>query len=555
MGATTDDAGHDLARGRAAYSEGRWADAFDALVRADAAAPLSPEDLERACWAAGLVGKEAAMLEMLERLFHARTSAGQLREAARAAFWLGLRLMILGEVGRGSGWFGRAQRAVSGVGGECAERGYLLLPVSNRHLMTGDDDAAHDAAAEAAAIGDRCGDADLSAFARHLQGRALIRRGELAAGLALIDEAMVGAASGELSPMMTGLVYCSVIATCHQVYAIDRAREWTAALSEWCKTQAQLVTFTGTCLVHRAEIMQIGGQWQEAEEQARLASERFDGRLATESTGEAYYQQGEIHRLRGELAEAEAAYERASQRGCEPQPGLALLRLLQGEQDSASAALRRVLATTSAPHARARFLPAQVEVALASGEIDEARAAAQELASIAARLGTEVLDAMACHARGAVLLAEGQAEAAVEPLRRAFSVWQAAGAPYIAARIRMLSALACRALGDRDGCRLEMDAARRVFEELGAKPDLALLERRAAEAPETKKQESRPHGLTERELEVLRLVARGMTNKSIARDLGVSERTVDRHVSNIFGKLDLSSRSAATAFAYENGLV
>ncbi len=434
-------------------------------------------------------------------------------------------------------------------GGRCAESGYLLVASAARHLGAGAFDRAHADAGQAADIGERLTEPDLVALARSTQGRAAIRRGEVGTGLTLLDEAMVAVSTGEVLPLVAGLVYCSAITTCQQACALDRAREWTSALARWCGSQPQLVTFTGACLVHRAEILRLGGEWAQAIEEARHACERARGGDG-QALRDGLYEEAEIHRLRGELREAEEVYRRSSQLGREPQPGLALLRLAQGRQAEAAGAIRRVLVTTSSAWKRARLLPASVEILLASGEIEEARSAAHELEELAHVFSTEALGAMAAHARGAVRLAEGDAQGSVESLRSGFETWHRLGAPYVAAKIRALLGHAYLALGDPDGARLELDAARSVFEQLGAAPDLAALG-----APFAKAAPAHPHGLSRRELEVLRLVASGRTNKAIGKDLCISERTIDRHVSNIFAKLHVSSRAAATAFAYEHELV
>jgi DNA-binding CsgD family transcriptional regulator len=540
----------DLERGRACYGRRAWAEAYDALARADEVTPLGADDLELYAWSAALNGHDEELLGVLERLYNARADAGEYIAAAHMAFWLGFRLVGLGEMGRASGWLTRAQRLVENEGRECVVRGYLLLPLVHRYLHGGDYDAAHAAAVEAIEIGEGCGDRDLAAFARNLQGRVLIRQGRVEDGLALLDEAMLAVTAGELSPLITGFIYCNVISCCQQVYALNRAREWTSALADWCQTQPQLVTFTGACLVHRSEIMQLGGDWAEAIEEARRASARFTRPMDHEVAADAFYQQAEIHRLRGEFVEAEDAYRQANQLGREPQPGLALLRLAQERRDAAASAIRRVVGATADRLQRTRLLPAYVEITLALGEIDEARVVCQELDEIAEGLGTEVVGAMAAHARGAIQLAEGDAQAAAEQLRRAFHVWQKLGAPYLAARIRVLLGSACHVLGDEDGALLELDAAREVFERLGAVPDVARVDA-LVKKPKT----GRPHGLTPRELEVLRLVASGKTNKAIAKELSLSEKTVDRHVSNIFVKVNVASRAAATAYAYEHDLI
>jgi len=544
-----------LERGRACFERQEWNDAFEALSLADQSMPLAAEDLHRLAWSAGLTARDEEMLSTQERLYHARVETGQSLAAARAAFWLGFRLFARGEAGRAGGWLGRAQRLVEREGRDCVEQGYLLLPVAQRHLSAGELHEAHDAAARAAELGERFGEADLIAFARNLQGRILLIQGRLDRGLALMDEAMVAATSGELSPVVTGIIYCSAIASCHRVYALDRTREWTAALASWCEAQPQLVMFTAHCLVHRAEILQIGGSWPEAVIEARRAVERCVRDIEREAAGSAHYQQAEIHRLRGEFEAAETAYRSASRSGVEPQPGLALLRLAQGNRDAAASAIRRVVGATRDRLQRTRFLPAHVEIMLAVGDIEEAGAASRELEETASSLNTEVLAAIAAHACGALQLAEGNPRAALDPARRAFGIWQQIGAPYLAARLRVLLGRACVALGDMEGARLELESAGEIFERLGAQPDLAAVKAIGATLDDKGKTLAGPHGLTQRELQVLRLIASGKTNKAIARELSLSEKTVDRHVSNIFTKVDVSSRAAATAFAYEHDLI
>jgi ATP/maltotriose-dependent transcriptional regulator MalT len=517
------------------------------LTRADDASPLAAPDLELLAWSAGLTGRDAEQLRASERLYHAHLEAGDHLRAARWAFWTGFRLFAAGEMARGSGWLARAERLVEGRK-PCVESGYLLLPVARRHFAAGDYEAASTVAAEAAAIGERFRESDLVNFARNAHAQALLRQGQIARGLALLDEAMVAATAGELSATVAGLVYCMAIAGCHGVYALDRAREWTAALAEWCNAQPQLVTFTSACRVHRAEILQLEGAWTEAIEEARRAWESCSASTRADA-GDAFYQLAEIHRMRGEFESAEESYRKASEFGREPQPGLALLRLGQGRVDAAAGSIRRVVAATTAPLDRVKLLPASVEIQLAAGELDAARTACVELEDIAGRFETAVISAIAAHARGSVALAEGDAEGSLVPLRRALQTWQHVSAPYMVARVRVALSRACRALGDDDGAVLELAHARKVFERLGAAPDLESLDR------VDPRRVPSGHGLTQRELQVLRLVASGKTNKAIAAELGLSEKTVDRHVSNIFVKAGVATRAAATAFAYENDLI
>jgi ATP/maltotriose-dependent transcriptional regulator MalT len=512
--------------------------------------PLAAEDLELLAMSAYLIARDDEYLGTLERAYNAYLDEGASVRAARCAFWLGLRLLFRGETGRATGWLARSRRLIECEEDDCVEEGYLLLPVAEEQLEEGNSEAAYAIAADACDIGSRFGETDLVAIARHLQGRAWIQQGRVANGLALLDEAMLAVTSGELSPLVTGLVYCSVIDGCQQVFAVSRAREWTAALARWCEEQPEMVSFTGKCLVHRAEILQLHGAWPEALAEARRGCERFERGIDPQSPASAFYQLAEMHRLRGEFAEAEQAYRSASTWGMEPQPGLALLRMTQGRVEIAAGAIRRVVSATKEPLQLARLLPAYIEIMLETGEIEKARPACQELEQITERFDTGLLGAIAAHARGALALAEGDTQTALGSLRRALQVWQQVEAPYLVARTRLLIGVACRALGDDEGAGLEMDAARAIFEQLGAVPDLARIDSPAKHASS-----DRLHGLTPREAQVLRLIATGKTNKNIAGELFVSERTVDRHVSNIFAKLSLPSRAAATAYAYQHSLI
>lgn len=539
-----------LERGRDLFKRRAWAEAYGSLSLADRVVPLGAEDLELLATSAYLIGRDDDYLSALERAHRAHLEHGDDVRAVRCAFWLGLRLMFRGETGRATGWLGRAQRLLEREKHQCVESGYLLLPVVQRYLGARDWESAYATAASAAQLGERFAEADLVAIARHLQGRARLQQGQVAEGLALLDEAMVAVTAGELSPLITGLIYCSVIEGCQQVFAVGRAREWTSALAHWCELQPEMVAFTGVCRVHRAEIMQLRGAWRDAIEEAQRAFARCSELGDRRAAAEAFYQQGEVHRLRGELVAADEAYRSASQWGREPQPGLALLRLAQGRTDAAVMAVRRVASATTDRLQRVGLLAASIEIMLAAGSLEEARDACRELEHTAASIGTDVLSAIAAQAQGAVELAEGDASAALAHLRRAWQAWQQIDAPYPAARVRMLAGLACRALGDDDGSKLELDAARAVFERLGAAADLARIDALAG-----KMSSASAGGLTARELQVLRLVAAGKTNKAIAAELHLSEKTVDRHVSNIFTKLGVPSRAAATAYAYEHELL
>jgi DNA-binding CsgD family transcriptional regulator len=541
----------ELERGRECYARRAWTDAYESLSRADRAAPIRAEDLELLARSAYMLGRDDDYRGALERAYHTYLDAGNSPRAARCAWWVGHNLLFRGETAPARGWFARGQRLLDREDRDCVERGYVLIPVLLQHVVSGDHEAAHATAAEAAEIGERFGDRDLVAIALMEQGHALVRQGRTGEGLRLVDETMVAVTAGELSPIVAGIVYCNTIAFCRDVFELRRAREWTAALTRWCEQQPDMVAHQGLCLVHRAEIMTLGGAWRDALEEARRVGERFtQGVLNQRALGEAAYRQGEVYRLQGEFEAAEAAYREASRLGREPQPGLAQLRLAQGNKDAAAAAIRRAVSETTQPLKRAVVLPAYVEIMLAIGDSEAAGSACRELEEIAERQGSDMLGAMAAGARGEVALAEGDPQAALVQLRRAWQVWQELEAPHEAARARVLLGLTCHSLEDEDTAAMELEVARDVFAQLGAAPDVAWVESLTLRAPAGDR-----HGLTARELEVLRLVAAGRSNREIATSLVISEHTVARHLQNIYAKLRVSSRTAASKFAFEHDLV
>jgi DNA-binding CsgD family transcriptional regulator len=538
----------ELRRGRAAHASRAWLDAYTALSEADRIAPLEAADLDLLATSAWLIGRMDEYVTLLERAHLAHIEDGDNLAAARSAGWLGMTLAIGGEIGPASGWFGRAHRLVEREGRDCVERGWLLLPLVLQREAAGDYDGADEAAAGAVEIAERFDDPDLAAIALHAQGMSRIKQGSIDEGLRLLDEAMAGVTADLVSPIVAGVVYCGVIAGCEEAFELRRAQEWTNALTRWCEGQPQMVSFTGRCLAHRAGLMQFHGEWRDALEEAKLARERCEEAMNRAAAGQALYQQGDLHRLQGDFDSAETAYRDGNGYGREPQPGLALLRLAQGDADAAAGMSRRAVGEVEDSLQRAGVLPAHVEIMVAVDDLDEARRAAEELAEIAAAGKRPMLEAIAASARGQIELAEGNAEAALKALRHACRIWQELDAPYEVARVRLLIGLACRRLDDEESAELEVGAAREVFERLAASPDLARLDVLDG-APDD------GHGLSARELEVLRHVAAGKTNREIAEELVVSEHTVARHLQNIFSKLGVSSRTAATAFAFEHRLV
>ncbi len=541
-----------IATAREAFERQAWSVVYDALAPA-AAGSLGLADLERLSKAAYMLGRPAESIAVLEQAYQAATRAADLVGAARASFWLGFSLLNEGEMARGGGWFARAERLLAEDGSARVEAGYLLIPAGVGALQRGATAEAMAAFEEMGRIAERFSDPDLAALSRLGRGEALIGLGERDRGMALLDDAMVAVTGGEVSPLIAGIIYCAAIEAFHQVFDLRRAQEWTAALTRWCEAHPESVAYRGRCLVYRTELMVLHGAWHEADEEARRARDMLAGPPVNPEIGEALYQQAELDRLRGSYRRADAAYRRAAEHGRRPEPGLALMRVAQGRAEVALATIRRALDETTEVIARPRLLGPAVEIMLASGDTDGARAATDELAALAVASDAPLLRAHALTAEGAVRLATGDARGALPALRAAWETWRDLDVPYEAARVRVLVGRACEALGDQEMATMELDAARRGLEELGAGPDLVHLAERGRRR--SRGGAATPGGLSGREVEVLRLVAAGRTNREIAAQLVLSERTVDRHVSNIFAKLRVSSRSAATAAAYERGLV
>ena len=545
--------GDKLARGRDAFRRGAWEEAFAALSGAADGAELEPDDLGRLAECAHYTGRTDRCAEILYCLHSRHLSAGRVQAAAMTAYRLQALFALKGEQTLAAGWLGRASRALADIP-DCVESGYVRIAEAETTYWCGRTAESLAAARLGRALGERHADPDLTVVGLHLEGRALVRLDDVPAGLRLLDEAMAAAAAGELSPFYALWVYCSSVIACHARADIRRASEWTAAFERWAGSHPAARIFSGSCHLHRAEIKQLRGAWTEAEHENRQAVELLHGLVAMDAA-QARYHLAELHRLRGDHEAAEAAFTEVVQFGGDVQPGLSLLRLAQGRPDAAAAGIRRALAEPARDAtARARLLPAAVEIMLATGDGAKARAAADELAATAATIDTPALRARAAFADGAVRSADGDTTGALTSLRLAEGLWRELDVPYERARARHLIGMVCRAAGDEDTAVLDLAAATRVFAELGALTDLAAVERllsgsgnRSAVRP--------PDRLTVREIEVLRLVAAGKTNRAVASHLHLSEKTVARHLSNIFAKTGVGSRAAATAYAFRNDLV
>ena len=537
-----------LAGGRQALLVRDWAAAYTHLSAADQRSPLGAEDTANFAIAAHLSGHDAEGLDLLARAHQSFLTECNPCSAARWAFWRGFIALHMGDFAQSSGWLARAARLLENQPA-CVERGYLQLPVGVRAFREGDPTTAAKAFLRAIEIGSQFGDKDLVTLALQGHGRSLIRSGEIQRGVTLLDEAMVAVLAGEISPVVAGSVYCSVLDCCRELFDLRRAQEWTAALADWCASQPGLVPYRGYCQLQRADLVQLRGDWQAAAEEAAIAREHFSQPAPHPPVGAAIYRLAEVNRLRGHFSAAEILYREAHQAGFTAQPGLALLRLSQGQNEAAQSTIQRLMQEVQDVAYRPDVLAACVEIFLAAKNISAARGASEELAKLAVERDVPLLNAMAACANGAVQLAAGDSREALTCLRKGWQIWTDLKAPYHAARARVPIALACRNLADHDGASLEFAAARAAFEKLGAAPDLARLDQLSIATAEKSQSP-----LTDRELEVLRLVASGATNRSIASQLKISEKTVARHISNIFVKLDLNTRAAATAYAFQNGL-
>ncbi len=535
---------------RDAYERSAWADATELFLSADAESALEVEDLEALVWAAGVSANDRVMLATLERVYAHHSADENHEQSARAAFWCGLRNMLIGEVGLGSGWLQRAAKHAEQTPPDCVQRGYLLLPQVYMHRGKGAYEAAIEVADKAIAIGENGDEPDLIAMAGSMKGGILFRLGRIDEGYIPIDEAMLLANSQRLSPVVSGVVYCEVVTSCCRVLEMVRAREWTAILSDWCRRNPQAKAFNGVCQVHRAEVLQLEGNWSEAFAEAERAGHGLSGTAEQTATANAAYRRGEILRLRGDFDKSYDEYRLAGEIGIDPQPGLALLRLAQGRHEEAAAAMRRALETAPDLPRKTALLPAGIEIFIARGDLDAAERLCGELSDIADIFGTEILARVADQGRGSLALARGEFGHAVAVLNRARRYWSEFGAPYLVARLRVDIARGYAELGDSESAEREFEAAGKIFRDLGAAPDLARIGEiwTGSKSPGV-------DDLTTRERQVLSLVAEGGTNREIAEELSLSPKTVNRHVENILGKLGVSSRAAAVAKALKTGSI
>ncbi|MFD4291743.1 LuxR C-terminal-related transcriptional regulator [Rhodococcus sp. NPDC058505] len=535
-----------LVRARESYERREWVAAYEALSDAAVATALDGDDFARLAAAAHLTGRKNDCVAAWQRACQLRLESGDRTGAAGCAVQLAMLLLTTGEVAVGNGWVERAQRLLAEVPGDVVERGYLQIALMYRSLSASDFANAAARADDIVAHGRRFEDPDLIAMGLSARGRLALYAGAVPEGVALLDEAMVAISGGEVSTVFAGYVYCTVIEGCQEIADIGRMSEWTMALTTWCERQPGLIAFAGQCAVHRGQIMRWRGAFDAALEEFDVAVRRYLAADTPVAAGLATAERADVLRLRGDYDAAAAAYAQAVEYGHEPQPGMALLWLARGRTAAALGAARRLLAERADPVHRCSVLPAAVEILLAAGEIDEASVCAAELSATAERFGVDAVRAAANAAAGRVAAARSEPATAIAHLRRAARGWHDLGSRYEAARCRVRIGCALRDLGDETSAITEFESARRCFHTIGAAPaehEVDMLLRPAT-----------PGGLTARELEVLRLVAAGRTNPAIAAELVLSEKTVARHLSNIFGKLNVTSRTAAAAFAFAHHL-
>jgi DNA-binding CsgD family transcriptional regulator len=538
------DGATQLIRAQDLHRQSRWAEACEEFEAADRLEPLAVHDLEAFAEAAQVLGRGDEAARLLRRAYDAHVEANDIESAVTSAFWLWQLLIINAEFARANGWVAQVRRLTQ------QDHDWFLITDAYSLIGAAEYEAAAQLLARAAQDASHRRQVDLVAFATTIWGRALIKSGRLKEGLSRLDEAMLPVIDGDASPRARTMMYCAAIATCHEVREFARAREWTLALGVWLESLSGLRgAYFGNCRIYRSYLMRLRGSWREAVNEVAVVCDDLSGGYGELVASHAFYQLGEMHRLLGN-PEAEEAYRRAAQYGAPTQPGLALLRLAQDDIDTALVGIRRALAETKGQLERLDLLAACVTIALAARDLDVARSAVTEMALIAEVYDTAAVQAELVGARGAVALAEGDAATALPLLRSAAQSWREMDAPYAVATLSVLIGMGCRSMGDEEAAQLEFGSARDTFARLGARPDL-----RRVETLLKPPQPVGSHGLSAREIEVLRLIAAGKTNHAIATELFLSERTVHRHVTNIFDKLGVRSRTAAASYGIQHHIV
>lgn len=545
----------DIELGRDAFRAQDWREAYERLSASNREARLDGPGLELLANAAYLIARDKEANELWTRAHNVLIGSGEIGRAARVGFLLSLTTLLKGEASISGGWLARTQRLLETAPGRHVEEGFCWIVVGLRELNGGQCHGALQTFDRALALATESQDPDLLALSLLSRGQALIALGRSKEGVACLDEAMVSVTGGTVAPIFSGIIYCAVILTCHDIFDSRRACEWTNAFNSWCELQPDLVPFRGKCLVHRSEILQMRGDWPGALKEAERACRWLEGK--SEATiGLAHYQKGELHRLMGAFDLADRDFHEAIRHGVDAQPGRALLQLKSGHKQAAAVSMRAACGSRIGPSEfvgnpdRLKLLGPSVEIFLAVGETDTAAAAAEELAAGARTFQMPLLEATSTAATGAIMAVTERLEDALITLQASLADWQELDMPYEMACTRAKLADVCHRLGDHELARMHGDAAYVTFLDLGATPDLAMMERMPWHV-----RNASGEGLTRRQMEVLRLLADGKSNREIATGLRISEHTVARHISNIFDKTGVSSRTAAVAFAHKNRLL
>jgi class 3 adenylate cyclase len=452
--------------GLTALDRHAWQESYDLLKAADGDGRLGGPELEQLGLAAWWLGRLDDSLETMERAYEANIAAGDDQAAAHVALELARGYAWKAARSQAMGWLARAARLVE-AHADSPVRAELLFTQAFAAETAQDLDAAEVLAAQAMEAANRFGRRDEAALAMELLGSLLARRGEVKRGFALVDESTAMAVGGELSPRTTGVVYCQTISLCHDLADFERAGEWTEAATRWCERRS-ISGFPGVCRVHRAEMLRLRGAWERATSEAAAACEELPGYSPVQAAA-AFREVGELRLRMGDLEGADVAFRRAHELGAGPAPGAALLRLARGDKAGAAASIRRGLDSVRDRIGRGRLLPAQVEIAVAAGDLDTAAAAAAELATLARDFTRPLFTAEAATASGRLSLARGQSAEATTELLTAVREWMVVDAPFEAAQARLLLARAQAAGGDPAGARLEAETASGILQRLGAR--------------------------------------------------------------------------------------
>jgi DNA-binding NarL/FixJ family response regulator len=525
-----------------AYKRRDWAAAYRGYGDLYGTVSLTGEELYLFAHAAWWLGHIREMLRLCEESHATFLAEGRVERAAMVALETAFQWFLCGKPELGSGWLSRARRLLESLP-QCLGHAWLVELEANERAAAGDIEGALAGARRLQDFAVQLDEPALTSFGLALEGRLMVRRGDVERGFGLLDEAMLAVLAGRIAPAEAGNLYCQMMSICHDVADFRRAQHWTEIVERWCDGLSGAPMFLGICRVHQSQLLRMRGEWTTAAELAAAAA-RDLAELNVEAAAEAQYEMAQCHRLRGSWDKARACYDAAAALGRSPHPGLALLELAQGRKEQAHEALSRCLAAEADPFRRARLLVAQVEVACRRGDDDTAAAAAAAMEDIAGTYSTDGFRAWAAQVRGMVLICSGQSREAVAPLRSALATSTALGSRFEAANLHSLLGRALATIGDESAAQAQLEAARSAYAELGVAPVVPWL----ADTPA----ESAPGGLTTREAEVLGAIADGLTNRQVAAHLVISEKTVARHLANVYTKLGVANRTAAAAWAHQH---